>query len=121
MDAAAVLTRLTDVIDRHAWDEMPALLAADFSCRLVHTGEVFDGPQWVRLNAEYPGFERMVVEDLVGNGDRAVCRAHVTGRGSEGEQQRFEVATFITTRDDRIVEMTEVWTDVGQTPPEGTR
>ena len=31
---------------------------------------------------------------------------------SDGELQHFEVATFLTVRDDLIVEMTEVWTDV---------
>lgn len=89
-------------------------------CRFVHTGEVLDGAQWVRLNAEYPGFGRLEVLDLVACGDRAVCRAHITG-GAESADQEFEVASFITERDGQICELTEVWTDVGLVPPAGSR
>lgn len=74
----------------------------------------------MRLNAEYPGFQRFVLEDCVGEGNRAVGRAHVTGE-HEGQMQHFEVATFITLRDGVIAEMTEVWTNVGEAVPVGTR
>lgn len=70
MDAATLLTRLAEVIDAHDWDGLPALLHPSFTCRLEHTGEVFDRDEWVRLNADYPGFQRLVVEDLVADGDR---------------------------------------------------
>jgi len=120
MSAATTLLRLTTAIDEHRWDDLPALLDPAFTCRYVHTGETLDRDGWVRLNAEYPGFERLVVEDLVADGDRAVCRAHVTGRAG-GELQHFEVATFVTVRDGLVTGMTEVWTDVGQEAPPGTR
>lgn len=112
MDATDLMRRLATVIDEHHWADLPALLAPDFTCRLVHTGETFDRDRWVRLNAEYPGFQRFVLEDCVGAGDRAVGRAHVTGTG-EGGLQHFGVATFITVRDGQVVDMTEVWTDIG--------
>lgn len=111
MPASDVMRRLATLIDAHAWDQLPALLHEDFTCRYVHTGQRFDAQSWVRFNAEYPGFQRFVLEDCVGTDDRAVGRAHVTGM-SDGELQHFEVATFLTVRDDLIVEMTEVWTDV---------
>ncbi|GAA2220562.1 hypothetical protein GCM10010413_09790 [Promicromonospora sukumoe] len=114
------MERLAEVIDGHRWDELPSLLDPAFTCRYVHTGETFDGATWVRLNAEYPGFEHFRLEDCVVEGDRAVGRAHVTGV-VDGVVQHFEVATFITVRDGLIVEMTEVWTDVDQVAPEGTR
>ena len=69
-DDADLLTRLAAAIDAHDWDGLPDLLHADFTCRLVHTGEVFDKDTWVRFNAAYPGFQRMLVEDLVADGDR---------------------------------------------------
>lgn len=50
-----MLTRLCELIDSHRWDGLAPLLADDFRCRLVHTGETFDRAGWVRLNAEYPG------------------------------------------------------------------
>ncbi len=118
--AEELLRQLTDRIDARAWDTLAELLHPAFVCRLVHTGEVFDGPGWVRLNAEYPGFGRLELLDLVASADRAVGRCHVTG-GSESTDQEYEVASFITERDGLIAELTEVWTDVGEAPPEGTR
>jgi SnoaL-like domain len=120
MDAGDLLRRLCDAIDAHHWDELPALLDDEFECRYVHTGESFDKDAWVRLNAEYPGFERLIVEDFVASGDRAVARCHVTGRG-ETKVNHFEVATFISAGGGLITEMTEVWTDVEQSAPNGTR
>lgn len=121
MDTAALLTRLAEVIDAHDWAGLPALLHPDFTCRLVHTGEVFDRHQWVRLNADYPGFQRMEVEDLVADGDRGVLRATVVGTGASGEDLVFAVASFATVRDGLVAELTEVWADVDQQPPPGTR
>ena len=121
MDAATLLARLAAVIDAHEWDGLPDLLHPEFACRLVHTGEVFDKEQWVRFNADYPGFERMHVEDLVADGDRGVLRAKVVGRGEAGEELVFAVASFATVRDELLVELVEVWADVDQEPPAGTR
>ncbi|USQ80596.1 ester cyclase [Ornithinimicrobium faecis] len=127
MDASELLTRLCELIEARRWDDLPALLHDDVVCRYVHTGEEFGRDAWVRLNADYPGFDHLVLEDLVGAGERAVARCHVTGAsdasgsGMDGQLLHFEVATFISARDGRIAEMTEVWTDVAQTPPEGTR
>jgi len=120
MDTTTLLETLCTTIDERRWEDLPALLHEDFVCRLVHTGETFDREGWVRLNAEYPGFDRLLVEDLVGAGDRAVARCHVTGT-SKGTPVAFELATFITVEDGLIRELTEVWADVGATPPEGTR
>lgn len=120
MDARDLLARLCEALDAQRWDEVPALLHDDFRCRYAHTGETFDKISWVRLNAEYPGFEHLVVQDLVGSEGRAVARSHVTGR-LDGHVEHFEVATFVSVEDGLITDMTEVWTDVDGTPPEGTR
>ncbi|MEV0949699.1 nuclear transport factor 2 family protein [Promicromonospora sp. NPDC050249] len=120
MSAREVMERLADVIDGHRWEELPTLLDPAFTCRYVHTGETFDADSWVRLNADYPGFQNFRLEDCVADQERAAGRAHVTGM-ADGEQQHFEVATFITVRGGLIVDMTEVWTDVDQAPPTGTR
>ncbi len=115
-----MLHQLADIIEGRRWDDLPALLHEDFRCRYVHTGETFDRETWVRLNAEYPGFQHFVLEDCVSDGTRAAGRARVTGE-NDGRLQHFEVATFITLREGTIVDMTEVWTDVNEEPPIGTR
>ena len=121
MDARALITRLAELIDAHDWEALPGVLHRDFTCRLVHTGEVFDREQWVRFNADYPGFERMLVEDLVTDGGRGVLRATVIGRGPAGEELVFAVASFASTKDGLVSELVEVWADVDQEPPAGTR
>jgi ketosteroid isomerase-like protein len=119
MDARSVLSILCGVIDAHDWAGLAPLLADDFTCRYVHTGETFNRATWIQLNADYPGFDRMRLEDIVGDGDHAAARCHVTGE-TDGQLQHFEVATFVTTVDGRITTMTEVWANVDQSPPEGT-
>lgn len=114
------MNRLADCIDGRRWGELPALLHPDFRCRYVHTGESFDRDAWVRLNAEYPGFQRFVLEDCLSQGDRAAGRAHVTGE-SGGQVQHFAVATFITALEGVIGEMTEVWTSIDSEVPRGGR
>ncbi len=120
MSAIELLRQLGDVLDGHRWDDLPALLHPAFRGDYVHTGEQFGRDDFVRLNVDYPGFQRFRWEDLVDAGDRAVGRALVTGTVDE-QEQRFGVATFITARDGLIAELTEVWTDVEQTPPSDRR
>jgi len=118
--AEELLRELCTRIDAHSWDTLGTLLHADFVCRYVHTGEMLGADDWVRLNAEYPGFERLELLDVVASGNRAVGRARIVG-GSHGSTEEFGVASFITERDGLIAELTEVWADVGAEPPEGTR
>lgn len=109
-----MMQRMAEVIDAHEWDELATLLAPDFSCRYVHTGEEFGRDDWVRLNADYPGFQHFVLEDCVGAGPRAAGRGHVTGL-KDGQREHFGVASFITVHQDRIVDLVEVWTDMHET------
>lgn len=120
MGGEQALRALAEVIDAHDWGGLAALLHPDLTVRFVHTGERFDRDGWVRLNADYPGFERFLLQDAVADGDRAVGRAHVIGR-TDGVEQHFEVATFLTVREGLIAEIVEVWTGVEEAPPEGTR
>lgn len=120
MDATTTMTRLCDAIDAHSGDVVAGLLHEDFRCRYVHTGEVFDRDSWVRLNAEYPGFDHRVLKDSVGIAARAAGRSHVTGY-VDHKLQHFEVATFISLREGLVVEMTEVWADVNSVAPPDAR
>jgi hypothetical protein len=116
MRAIDLLLGLGDVLNGHRWDELPALLHPDFTGHYVHTGEEFGPDDFVRLNAEYPGFDTFRWEDTVDAGDRAVGRGLVTGTAN-GQGEQFAVATFVTERDGLIAELTEVWADIDQTPP----
>ena len=116
MDARELLTRLCAAIDAHAWDRLAPLLHPGFTCRYVHTGETFDRAAWIRLNAEYPEFDRLALRELVADGDRAAARCHVTAVAGE-DLTHFEVASFATARDGLLLELTEVWTDVHQATP----
>ncbi|ROR93311.1 SnoaL-like protein [Salana multivorans] len=120
MKAVEALSGLMTAIDERRWADMAAYLHPEFRCRYSHTGEVFTAEEWIRLNAEYPGFDHLTVRQLVGDDTAAACRAHVTGEGETG-LSHFECATFITMADGLIREMTEVWADVAQQAPPGTR
>ena len=50
-----------------------------------------------------------------------MVRGRVTGTAPDGSDQHFAVASFATTCGGLITELTEVWTDVDQQAPEGTR
>lgn len=121
MDAETALARFAATIDAHDWEGLRALLHPDFVCRLVHTGEEFARDAWVDFNAEYPGFERLHLDDAVVSGDRAVGRAHVVGRNAMGEPEHFAVACFLTVRDGLIAESVEVWADLYGGPPSERR
>lgn len=120
MDAGPALHGLMTAIDEKRWDDLASYLHPDFVCRLVHTGETFGRDEWIRFNREYPGFEHLTIEDFVAEATEAACRSHVTGRGDAG-LQHFECASFARMRDGLIVQLTEVWTDVEQQAPPGTR
>ncbi len=107
-------------IDEHRWADLSPFLHEEFVCVLVHTGEAFGREDWIAFNAGYPGFDRLRVEELVAEEDAAVCRSHVTSR-TDGGVQHFACASFAHMREGLIVRLTEVWTDVDQLPPVGTR
>ncbi|MFN8196406.1 MAG: nuclear transport factor 2 family protein [Nocardioidaceae bacterium] len=121
MTAEKLLRELAATIDSHRWGDLPGLLHEEFTCTLVHTGEVFDRDTWVSFNANYPGFQDFTIEESVGSGDHAAGRGHVTGYDAAGVLQHFGVATFITAHDGLIHSATEVWCDIDEEPPPGTR
>ena len=120
MDADAALRGLMTVIDEHRWSAMADFLHRDFECELVHIGETFDRDGWIRMNAEYPDFDRLQIVELVGDSDRAACRSHVTSKNASGTQH-FECASFAQVQEGLIIRLTEVWTDVNQVAPPGAR
>jgi hypothetical protein len=112
-EAVRVLSDLWELTDTQQWDKIPDLLDPAVQIRYVHTGEEMDAESYVRLNREYPGRWHAAVHDMVGDDDRAVSRTRVY----DGDQT-FWVASFATTRNGRIIELVEVWTDAGQQPPD---
>ena len=111
--AAAVLQRLLTTLDAQQWDRLPDLLAPGFRCAYSHTGELLDAEQFVALNRDYPGSWRLVCEEVVVDGERAVARTRVSN-----DAETYFVASFATVSDGRLTGLTEVWTPPVPTPPE---
>ena len=116
LTAAQLIRVLWDRIDAQRWDGLAEVLDPDARIELVHTGEVLTRDAFLRLNGDYPGRWHASVEDLVADADRAVTRARVT----DGERT-FHVASFARSRSGLLVELVEVWTESGQTPPPEAR
>lgn len=114
MNATIVLRDLMRAIDEQRGTGLAEFLHGDFRRDYAHTGEAFDARAWIRLNAEYPGFQGLVVEEIVGDAFKAASRSLVTGTAPTGEASSFSCATFVELRDGLIWRMTEVWTDVNQ-------
>jgi len=110
-EAVRVLNDLWQMIEMQQWDKIPDLLDPAVQVRYVHTGEVMDAESYVRLNRDYPGRWHAAVHDMVGDDDRAASCTRIY----DGEQT-FWAASFATTRNGRITELVEVWTDAGQQP-----
>lgn len=115
--AATALTRLADAIATRDWTGLRALLSDRCVVTLLHTGETFDADGWVGFNRDYPGAWRFESDEVVGDGYRAVLRAHtVTG------DDTWHVASFATTGEDgTITSLVEVWTDVVHPHPQRGR
>ncbi len=111
-EAAQVLGDLWAMIETQQWDKIADLLDPAVQVRYVHTGEVLNAERYVRINRDYPGRWHAAVSDIVGGGDHAASCTRVY----DGDQT-FWVASFATTRDGRITELVEVWTEAGQQPP----
>ncbi|MGO2745722.1 nuclear transport factor 2 family protein [Microbacterium sp.] len=120
MNAAEALQRLADTINAHNWDGISELLHPTFVCHLVATNEQFDAPSWIAFNANYPGFQSMKLIDLINANDRAAARGHVTGV-ADGVEKEYSVAQFARMRDGLIEELVEVWADLDDVAPPGTR
>src|SRR5215469_330414 len=96
-EAVRVLSDLWEMIETQEWDKIPDLL---------------DAESYVQLNRDYPGRWHAAVHDMVGDGDRAVSCTRIY----DGDLT-FWVASFATSRNGRITELVEVWTEAGQQPP----
>jgi SnoaL-like domain len=111
--AAAVLARLWERIGRQDWAGLGDVLDPGVTVRYVHTGEVFGRDAIIALNRDYPGVWLADVEEVLGAGDRAASRVRVYNEDAE-----FYAASFAVVAGGRIVELTEVWADAGQEPPD---
>lgn len=107
MDAETALRGLMTAFDERRWSDLADYLHPDLVCQFVHSGETFSRDQWITLNAEYPGFEHLRVEEFVAGTSEAACRSHVTARTADGIQL-FECASFAQMQDGLIARLTEV-------------
>ena len=97
--------------------EFPAAaphLDPGFVCEWPQSGERFDGPGWLAMNAAYPGRFRCQVERLVVQGDQVVTETRV----SDGTRTDTALSWF-TLRAGRIAHLREWWPD--PMPPQAWR
>jgi ketosteroid isomerase-like protein len=114
--AAQLLTRLAAAVDAEDWSVLRALLADDAVVRYEHTGEELDATAYVALNRDYPGRWRFEPQEVVDGGDRAVLRARV----SDGAETHA-VVVLASVLGGRLVDLVEVWAEVGVQPGSGRR
>jgi hypothetical protein len=115
-EASEVLRELWARIDAQDWDGLAGLLDPRLTAHYTHTGEDFSPGELVHLNREYPGRWQVNVEDVVGEGARAVSRARV----SDGSQA-YHVASFATVHGGLVTELVEVWSESGVPAPADRR
>jgi predicted ester cyclase len=116
--AGDVLRAYADAIDAQDWAGLRALLADDFTCHLVRTGERLGADDYVDSNRDYPGRWAFRLEDVVACGDRVAGRARVT----DGPVV-FHVALLGSLAGPTLVALDEVWTEdrpAGTTRPTTT-
>ncbi len=114
--AARLLALLGEAIDAEDWAALHALLADDAVVRYEHTGERLDAAAYVALNRDYPGRWRFAVQEVVDGGARAVLRARVTDGAEE-----HAVVVLASAAGGRLLDLVEVWAEVGVAPGSGRR
>jgi hypothetical protein len=111
---------MAEAIDTQDWEGLTALLAPGFRAVYHHTGEEFDGEQFVALNRDYPGQWRFVRDAMVDAGPTAVLRARVSDATGASPETHY-VASFGTVDDaGRLTRLEELWAEV-VAPPQGDR
>lgn len=116
MAADKVIRDYWAALDRADWGAVAQLLAVDFAAEYPATGENFDKPGFLRLNAEYPGRWYAEVVEVVTEGQRVVTRTRVT----DGVESHV-VASFALVRDGKVTRLVEVWAEEGTAPPADRR
>ena len=108
--AVAVVHDLWELFDQQRWDDARLLLADEFTCTLVDTGEVFATPDaWIEFNRRYPGRWRIEILRTVAEGDQVVTETSITDADTE-----FRAASFWTVADGRIAAVTEYYVEPGK-------
>ncbi|MGC4889208.1 nuclear transport factor 2 family protein [Micromonospora sp. DT227] len=98
----AVARRMYAAFNSRDYDAVPGIFAADFrSHPLGTTGPEHVAPAWRRFHEAVPDV-RVVVEDMVVEGDRVAVRTSVHGVPGQPPSTMLE---FLRVRDGRIAEL----------------
>lgn len=112
-DAATVVRQLWEHMEARNWSGLGELLAADAVVEWPASGERIVGrDNYVSINAEYPEGWSIRVLRIVAEGEQAVSEVQVPHE-SMGV---YQVASFWTVRDGRIVAGREYWSERGADP-----
>ena len=87
---------------------MPCYFCDDAIIRWYCTNEQFSVAEYIRVNCDYPGDWDGEIERIEENGDSIILAGRVF---SADGRMSFHVVSFIKTRENKILELDEYWTD----------
>jgi hypothetical protein len=101
-----------DVISQNK-SALPSYFCDDAVIRWHCTNEQFTVSEYIRVNCDYPGKWKGVIERLEEHGNEIILVGNVQ---SEEGGISCHVVSFIKLRNDKISEMDEYWADDGDAP-----
>jgi len=112
--AGTVVHRFFERMEARDWDGAGELLSPELHIEFTETGERFDGPNFLAMNAAYPEGWSIDVVEVISDGDRVAAQVRV-----DHIEDVFWCAGFYTVRDGVVVDGTEHWvTERSQSAPE---
>lgn len=107
------ILRLWAAIDQQNWADLPAFFAPQAIICWPNTNERFTVAEYVRANSEYPGDWRIAVERLEAVENTLVSVARVTLTKAD---LCFHAVSFFTFAEEKIVSLTEYWSEDSAPP-----
>jgi len=100
-------------MDAQKWDNLQSYFEPNAVIDWANTKERFTVPEFVNVNAEYPGNWNITVKRIEQMGNLIISVVFVQ---LSGENQAFTAVSFFKFENERFSGLTEYWGDVGEPP-----